>query len=139
MKSLVVDVGQSIVGIQDARRGRYFACYGDKRRRALERLEEADEVITYNGNRYDICKLDELSDKLRGTKFHMIGVHTDMRELCWPNILGSNLISTYKQHVGIKFEFPDTYEGSNRSDVFYDENALATLEKLWRISYIAKA
>lgn len=118
MKSLVIDVGQSIVGIQDARRGRYIAYYGDKRRRALERLEETDEVITYNGNRYDVLELDKLSVKLRDTNFRMKGVHTDMREFCWPGILGSSLVSTYKKHIGAEIKFPDTYEGLNRSDVF---------------------
>ncbi|MBL1270857.1 MAG: hypothetical protein COB25_000270 [Oceanospirillales bacterium] len=118
VKSLVVDVGQSIVGIQNARRGRYIAYYGDKRRRALERLEDADEVITYNGNGYDISELDKLSAELRGTQFCMTGMHTDMRELCWPGILGANLTSTYREHIGVEREFSDTYEGSNQSDVF---------------------
>jgi hypothetical protein len=118
VRFLVVDVGESIIGVQDARRGRYFAYYGDKRIRALERLEEADEVITYNGNRYDIDKLNKLSIQLRGINFCMQGIHTDMRELCWPGILGSNLLSTYEKHIGIAFDFPDTYEGSNRSDVY---------------------
>jgi hypothetical protein len=118
LKSLVVDVGQSIVGIQNARQGRYIAYYGDKRRRALERLEGADEIITYNGNRYDMPELDRMSNELRGTSFRISGVHTDMQELSWPGILGSNLASTYREHVGEEREFPNTYEGSNQSDVF---------------------
>ena len=118
LKTLVVDVGQSIVGIQNARQGRYIAYYGDNRRRALERLENSDEIVTYNGNRYDIHELDKLSNKLRGMSFRMTGVHTDMQELCWPEILGSNLASTFRKHIGVEREFPDTYEGSNQRDVY---------------------
>ncbi|PSJ18149.1 ribonuclease H-like domain-containing protein [Nitrosomonas supralitoralis] len=117
-KILVVDVGESIIGIQPVKFGRYIPYYGDKRVRALERLEDAGEVVTYNGNEYDIRELNKLSIRLRNTDFIMRGIHTDMRELCWPNIWGSNLRDTYKRYCSIKTEFPDTYEGSNRSDVF---------------------
>lgn len=118
MKTLVVDVGQSIIGIQPVRFGRYIPYYGDKRIRALERLEEADEIVTYNGNEYDISELNKISTCLRGKPFTTLGGHIDMREICWPNIWGSNLTDTFKKYCIEQREFPKTYEGSNNSDVF---------------------
>lgn len=118
LKSLVVDVGQSIVGVQNARSGRYIAYYGERRRRAIERLENADEVITYNGARYDISELNKISNTIRGEKLRLSGIHTDMQKLCWPGILGSDLASTFKKHIDIEQRFPDTYEGSNQNDVY---------------------
>jgi hypothetical protein len=117
-KILVVDLGQAIIGIQPVKFGKYIPYYGDKRIRAIERLERADEIITYNGKRYDLDELDKLSNLLRYKKFSFSGIHTDMREICWPNILGSNLKNTYERYCNVKKEFPETYEGSNRSDVF---------------------
>jgi len=115
---LVVDVGESILGLQRVHHGRYVPYYGENRIRALERLEQADEVVTYNGNRYDIEKLNELSLRLRRKEFRMRGIHTDMQDLCWPRILGSSLSNTYAHYCGTKKAFPDTYEGSNRCDVY---------------------
>ncbi|MEH8016603.1 hypothetical protein MN202_05130 [Rheinheimera muenzenbergensis] len=115
---LVVDYGETIIGIQNANGGKYIPYFDEKRIRALERLEQADEVVTYNGNRYDIGKLNNLSIMLRGREFLIAGIHTDMRELCWPGIIGSSLESTFNKYYDQSRVFPDTYEGSNQKDVY---------------------
>lgn len=116
--TLVVDVGETIIGIQNPNGGAYIGYRSEKRVRALERLEKADEVVTYNGNRYDIQELNRLSRELRRCKFLMNGLHTDMSEICWPGILGSSLADTFREHSLAPRIFPDTYEGSNRRDVY---------------------
>lgn len=114
---LVVDVGTTIIGIR-AVNGRYFAYYEEKRIRALERLESAVEIITYNGKQYDFMELDKLSRRLRSKPFSPKGSHTDIRELFWPGILGSSLNITFNKNLGDCHKFPDTYEGSNMKDVY---------------------
>ncbi len=108
----------SIIGIQNAHRGAYIPYYKDKRIRAIERLERADEIVTYNGNHSDISELNKLSQELRKVEFNFSGTHIDMREKCWPNIWGSNLLDTFSKHLNSNKQFSDDYEGSNRADVY---------------------
>lgn len=116
--TLVLDVGQSIIGLQKPYRGRYMPYYEQKRIHAFGRLESADEIVTYNGNGYDLDELNKLSLKLRDKDFEFLGIHTDMKEIIWPGIRGSNLSGTYSLYFSSVKKFPDTYEGSNRSDVY---------------------
>lgn len=118
MNILVFDVGQSIIGIQRSQHGRYIPYYGDDRIKALERLEKSDQIVTFNGNRYDIDELNKLSMTLRGKEFKPPELHFDMSEIYWPNILGSSLINTFSDYFESDKKFPDTYEGSNAADVY---------------------
>jgi len=118
MPTLVFDVGMSIIGIQNSNGGRYIPYYGDGRKKALERLERACEIVTYNGNRYDLKELNTLSLSLRGKGFKAPKNHIDIREKFWPNILGKCLGDTFNDNVASSRVFPDTYEGSNQADVY---------------------
>lgn len=118
MSILVFDVGENIIGVQNTNGGRYISYRGEKRINAIERLEKAHEIVTYNGNRYDLEKINELSLSLRGSSFVPPKKHTDIREEYWPNILGSSLGNTFKENIKKSREFPDTHEGSNQADVY---------------------
>jgi CRISPR/Cas system-associated protein Cas10 (large subunit of type III CRISPR-Cas system) len=118
MSILVFDVGENIIGVQNTNGGRYIPYRGEKRINAIERLEKAHEIVTYNGNLYDLKKVNELSHSLRGFSFTPPKKHTDIREEYWPNIWGSNLYNTFKENIKKSREFPDTYEGSNQADVY---------------------
>ncbi len=84
---------------------------------ALDRLAEADEVVTYNGNNYDLERLAEFAGLDR--KFSLRGVHSDMRSVCWSDrIRGSDLGSTYAMHFVSRPKFPETHEGSNELDIY---------------------
>ncbi|UAA40618.1 hypothetical protein KIH87_09875 [Paraneptunicella aestuarii] len=124
-KVLVTDVGTAIVGIQGVFKGRYTPYKGTKIIRALKRLEDADEFITYNGKGtdgsgigFDLKQLNEFSLMYRDTEFSPKGTHTDMREIFWPNIIGSCLFDTFNRYCKFDREFADSYEGDNRRDVY---------------------
>jgi hypothetical protein len=116
-KILVFDVGQNLIGIRSVN-GRYRSYYGDRRILALQRLKKASEIVSYNGNRYDLPELNEVSKKLLGCEFQHSGIHTDIQEVYWPNILGSSLENTYAKEIGKEVPFPDSHEGSNQRDVY---------------------
>jgi hypothetical protein len=111
-ETLVFDIGSSIIGIYCVEENKYTPYRGDRWGEAVQRLVEADEIVTYNGNDYDLKELDLIS---KGFK----GIHRDMREICWSTrIWGSNLRDTYAMHYSESPKFPDTYEGNNERDVY---------------------
>lgn len=114
---LVVDTGEAIVGIYSVADARYVPYRDRYMLEAIERIEAADELVTYNGKRYDIQRLSEIAGE-HGRTFRFSAEHSDMREICWKGILGSSLRETYKRCIGVPPDFPDTYEGSNESDVY---------------------
>lgn len=114
---LVVDTGQDIVGIYSVNDSRYRPYRGQEMLEALQQIEQADELVTYNGERYDLARLSEIASGV-GRTFTVRCKHSDMQRVCWGNILGSSLSSTYAQRVGVCPAFPDTYEGSNERDVY---------------------
>jgi hypothetical protein len=115
MTTLVVDIGQSIVGIFSVEDDEYVPYQYVDVSTSLDRIAEADEVVTYNGKRRDLRKLGEfagLADDLP-----LRGIHVDMRSICWSDrILGGSLYTTYFAHFGTPPDFPDTYVGSNERD-----------------------
>ena len=118
MTTLVIDTGQDIVGVFRVEDGAFVAYRGKEIRVAVQRIEVADEVVTYNGKLYDLRELGKfagLSDDLP-----LKGIHTDMRSVCWSDrILGRGLYSTYAEHFPRYPIFPDPpYERSCRLDAY---------------------
>src|SRR5262249_4455989 len=114
---LVFDVGEDIVGIYSVTRRKYVAYRGKRILRGTERLMQAAEIVSYNGDAYD---LPELARRLalNGKSLNRRGIHTDMRRVYWGDqIWGANLRDTFLRHCEPR-SFPDTHEGSNRSDVY---------------------
>ncbi len=117
MTTLVVDAGSSIVGIFCVDDGTYRAYMGAEIPQGVSRIVEADEVVTYNGDRYDLEQIANLAGLPSGVSIQLSGRHTDMQPLCWGNIMGSSLRTTYRRHFGEDPpDFPDTYEGDNECD-----------------------
>jgi hypothetical protein len=114
----IVDVGDNLIGISGSTNFSYTAYYGNDRISALEILENAKEIVTFNGKRYDYKQLCHFSEKLRSSPFNFRGVHTDIMPSCWQFAFAANLINCFKKIVGEEVSFPDTHEGSNQSDVY---------------------
>jgi hypothetical protein len=133
MMTLVIDTGQSIVGIYSVEEREYLAYRGNRIAEAVECVHNADEVVTYNGEFRDLEDLGRFAG-IEG-KLSIRGNHIDMQRMCWDPIVGSSLIRTYSMHFDSCPDFPfgrrdpdlcDEYEGSNQRDVYM------TL-KLWEL------
>lgn len=123
---LVIDTGQGIVGIYSVRARRYRCYRGGDIAQAVRLIQEADEIVTYNGNHADLLDLGEFAGIGR-VALPLNGKHTDMREVCWSNrIWGSNLHNTYLMHYQKLPSYKDTHEGCNRLDC-------VTTFKLWKL------
>jgi len=119
MSTVVVDTGQDIVGILSSGEATYTAYRGTSIATAIQRIQEADEVVTYNGKNYDLGELGKFAGLPAGQGLSLNGVHTDMRSICWSDrIWGKCLRDTYFMHFTELPKFPDTHEGSNNSDVY---------------------
>jgi hypothetical protein len=106
-----------IVGVFSVEEGQYVPYRGDNIAVAIQRIETADEVVTYNGKNRD---LDDLR-KFAGLEsdLPLKGIHSDMRSVCWSDrIWGSGLYETYAMHFTTIPIFPKTYEGGNECDVY---------------------
>jgi hypothetical protein len=131
--TLVIDTGQDIIGIYSVEACEYLAYRGSMIAEALERVRNADEVITYNGELRDLLDLSRFAG-IDGD-FPLKGRHTDMQVTCWAPLFGSSLTRTYNMHFtdcpeypfsGTNSEKTGAYEASNRRDVYM------TL-KLWEL------
>jgi hypothetical protein len=118
MTTLVVETGVSIVGIFSVEDNNYIPYrWPDDIPVALQRIAAADELVTYNGENYDLRKLGEFAGS--PGDFVLTGTHTDMRSICWSDLIaGSSLTKTYLMHFGEFPTFSDTYEGSNERDCY---------------------
>src|ERR1700722_1038059 len=133
MTTLLIDTGQNIVGVYSLEEQQYVGHRGGRVSEALERIRNADEVITYNGTFRDFQDLGRFAG-IDGD-LPIRGKHIDMQRMIWAPIVGSSLIRTYKMHFDSCPDFPfgrrdstlcDEYEGSNQRDVYM------TL-KLWEL------
>ena len=118
-ETLAFDLGQNIVGIYCIEDSTYTPYMGKEKIIGAKRLIEAKEIISYNGNHYDITELKKILgiDEKDNIKFK--GDHVDMREICWSNrIWGRDLHSTYDMHFNERASYPDTYEGDNYQDTY---------------------
>ena len=61
MTTLVIDAGQSILGVYSVEDGGYIGYRGTKISEAVARVQNADEVITYNGEMYDLEQLGKFA------------------------------------------------------------------------------
>src|ERR1700680_1348388 len=105
MTTLIFDTGMDIVGIFSVEENDYVSYRGDARSLAIQRIETADEVVTYNGSVHDggsdCVKLGECAGMSDGLPLR--GEHTDMRIICWSDrIWGSSLIKTYSMHYDLE-------------------------------------
>ena len=111
----------NIVGIFSVEDGVYIPYRGDAIATAINRIEAADVVVTYNGSIHagwsDLVELGRFGG--RPDAIPLKGMHTDMRTVCWSErIWGNSLNNTYTKHFSSCPDFPDTYEGSNERDVY---------------------
>jgi hypothetical protein len=84
----------------------------------VNRLVNAEVIVSYNGNHRDLLDLAQLAGLPAGRRIETRGEHIDMREICWSkDIWGSDLVSPYLMHFKRLPPVADTYEGSNRRDV----------------------
>jgi hypothetical protein len=128
METLIIDAGETIVGIFSNKDKLYNAYQGDDILTAIRRIELADEIVTYNGKNYDLGQLGKFAG-LQGD-LPLKGTHTDMRSIIWSDrIWGSNLESTYLKHFASVPDFPETYVGSNERDV----HMTFKLWELWKV------
>lgn len=115
---LAFDTGTSIIGIFSVKKNEYRAYYGDDRKKAAQRLVRAKEIVSYNGNRYDLADISRALGLPENQLPPLKGIHHDMREIHWVNILGSNLRCTYGLYYPDVPNFPQTYESSNQMDCY---------------------
>lgn len=134
MSTLVVDIGQNVIGIYSVEESEYTLYPSGDFAAAIRRIETADEVITYNGGS---AKSGGVADDLLvlgrmvGMKdaLPISGKHIDLRKIIWSNIIwGDGLELTYKMHFDDDPQFTSLTEAesSNRRNVHM------TL-KLWEV------
>src|SRR5476649_375620 len=117
MSTLVIDTGQDIVGIFCIDDKNFIPYRGDAIPTGINRIQAADEIVTYNGKLRDLEDLGKFSG-LSG-ELPLKGRHTDMRSICWSDrILGSSLDNTYFQHFTDCPVFQNSHEGSCERDVY---------------------
>jgi hypothetical protein len=126
--TLVIDVGTTIVGVYSVESAQYVGYYGAARHEAVQLIQAASEVVTYNGARYDLLELGRIAGLPGNGPLPLRGEHSDMQEICWPGILGSSLKNTFARLVGSCPTFPETYEDSNQRDI----HMTLKLWELWR-------
>ena len=129
MSTLVIDTGQSIVGVYSVEEQEYIGYRGSRIVEAVERVRNADEVVTYNGTFRDLEDLGGFAG-IDGD-LPLKGKHIDMQRRIWNTIVGSSLIRTYEMHFDSCPDFPfgrrdsedcDDYEGGNQRDVYMTLN-----------------
>jgi hypothetical protein len=118
--TLIIDIGQDIVGIYSVADKTYVSHRGAAISEAISRVQGAAEVVTYSGvQRPALLVLGQLAGLPEGEMLSLNGARIDMREICWGNKKPeSSLIDTYKLHFCDVPALPDTYEDSNYSDVW---------------------
>ena len=76
--TLVIDVGINIVGVYCVEDAKYTSYMGSEIPAAIQRIQDADEVVTYNG---EFCDLE--LGKFAGIDgaLPIKGIHTDMQRM----------------------------------------------------------
>jgi hypothetical protein len=115
---LVIDTGQSIIGVYSVKDDAYTPFQGERLADALRQIRAADVVVTYNGNRHDLIELSRFAGTSPPHRFPLDGVHEDMKDIIWsPRICGKSLHATYLMHFPAMPDYKDSYVGCNRLDV----------------------
>ena len=117
MIQLVLDAGvPRFMGILSISDGLYTPYYERSAGKGIERIRAADQVITFNGNRYDLTgrgafpELQNLPETV---------TDIDMMGICWcadHKLFGKGLKDINLLLFGSLPFFPDTYEGDNERD-----------------------
>jgi hypothetical protein len=119
MTRLVIDAGApNFLGILSISDGRYASYWGESTRIAIERIKAADQVITFNGNRYDLAERGRFPEL---QNLPETVVHIDMMEESWQadqKFFGKGLKAIYLLLFGSLPSFPDTYDGDNEQDCY---------------------
>lgn len=118
METLVIDVGTTMVGIFFVEKAAFVPYHLGHRSVALSVLQKADEVVTYNGTKYDLWELGKLAGMT--DDLPLKGIHTDMAQICWGTWCSypKSLRHTYLKHFDYLPIFPDTYEANCACDVY---------------------
>lgn len=96
MTTLIIDVGQDIAGVSPGEEWNYIPYRGDAISSAIQRIQTADEVVTYSGFDFvDLMELGKFVGLSLGQTLPLKGMHTDMSRICWPGIIGSSLRNTH--------------------------------------------
>ena len=123
--TLVIDTGQDVVGIYSVEECSFVVYRGNEIPIAIQRIQTADEIVTFNGKCRDLRDLGRFAGI--DADLPINGKHTDMRSICWSDrIWGGDLFSTYMSHFWDRPAFPNTYEGSCHCDVYMTH-------KLWEL------
>jgi hypothetical protein len=85
---------------------------------AVNRLVNAEVIVSYNGNHRDLLDLAQLAGVPAGRRIEIRGEHIDMREICWSkDIWGSDLVSAHTSCTSRGFPGRGYLWGYNRRDV----------------------
>ncbi len=134
ISTLVVGMGQSVIGIYSVEESEYTLYPSSDFATAIGRIENADEVITYNGGTWksggvadDLLVLGRMAG-IKGA-LPISGKHIDMRQIIWGNcVWGDGLELTYKKHFDDDPEFTSLTEAESSDQ----RNVYMTL-KLWEL------
>lgn len=126
METLVIDVGQNIVGVFSVEENKYVAYRGDRISEAIRRIQAADEVVTFCGVQFH--DLEQLGMRIGFPgDLPLKGALSDMSRIRWDRIVGKSLLNTYSEYFNKCPEVPftsvepegiDEYEVDNRRDVY---------------------
>lgn len=138
---LAFDTGIDVVGILEIGTGEYTAYRGLKRMaEGARRLLKAREIISYNGNRYDLKELASILGFSSVEELIIEGTHYDMQEICWNPIFGSDLVFTYEENYGTSpIASPDYVTDSYEIDNYRDAFRAAELYRSWKKGTLKRA
>jgi hypothetical protein len=129
MTALVIDIGTPrFLGILSISDMKYTSYKGESTREGIARIYASDQLITFNGDRYDLAERGGFPEL---QNLPPTVAHVDMMAECWQadqRFFGKGLRKIYDLLFDSVPAFPDTYEGDNELDCYM---ALKLFE-LWK-------
>jgi len=117
--TLILNVGQNLLGIYSVRQRKYVAYRGPHISEGILRLVKAREIVSYEGSGRDLPKLAAFIKIPKGRPLHILGTHVDLRRSCFARQRGgASLAATYRKHFKLLPEFPSSPEGRNRCEIY---------------------
>jgi hypothetical protein len=98
MKIAAWDWGTEIIGVLDFEKNDYQIFHKDEKKLAIHTLIKYDVLITFSGTGKDISE----TEKEHGTSLKDMGfsgIHIDMSDICYPNVLGSDCQDTFLKNL----------------------------------------
>lgn len=138
MTTLVIDTGlPRVVGVFSVEENEYVLYRDDDVATAIQRIKNADEVVTFNGTdtgdaHNDLAVLGAFVG-IEG-ELPLKGVHTDMLPIYWSDsYFGCGLKDIYSRLFGADHRFPIEPDDGNDADTYIMGNRLDVLMtfKLW--------